>query len=106
MSPNHLSRWWRGQDRNGKRVDGFRDVLGFPDLNMHELRHTQATMLLGNKVDIKTVQTRLGHSRASTMLDQYAHAIPANDKAAADLMGAIMNKPVKQTPVMQIEKTA
>ena len=106
LDPNHLSRWWRGHDRNGKHVDGFRDVLGFPDLNLHELRHTTATLLLGNGVDVKTVQTRLGHSRASVTLDQYAHAIPANDKAAADLMGAIMNKPVRETPVVRIEKTA
>ena len=84
----------------------FRDVLGFPELNMHELRHTQATLTLGNGVDIKTVQTRLRHSRASVALDMYAHAIPANDKAAADLMGAIMNKPVSETPIVRVDKTA
>jgi len=105
LDPNHLSRWWRGYGRNGETHQGFRDAIGFPDLNMHELRHTQATMLLGNGVDVKSVQTRLGHSRASVTLDQYAHAIPANDKAAADLMGAIMNKQ-KKANVVQVEKTA
>ena len=73
---------------------------------MHELRHTTATLMLGNGIDVKTVQTGLGHSRASVTLDQYAHAIPANDKAAADLMGSIINRPVPETPILSVEKSA
>ncbi|ACV21887.1 Integrase [Slackia heliotrinireducens] len=104
LDPTNLSRWWGGNKNKGR--EGFRDSLGFPELNMHELRHTQATMLLGNGIDVKSVQTRLGHSRASVTLDQYAHAIPANDKAAADLMGEIMNKSVPETPVVRIGESA
>ena len=40
-------RWWSGD----KYREGYRDKIGFPDLKMHEFRHTQATMLLGNGVD-------------------------------------------------------
>ena len=79
LDPTNLGRWW----------NTYRKEIGLPDFRMHELRHTQATMLLGNGVDVKTVQTRLGHSTSALTLDQYAHAIPANDKAAADLMGSI-----------------
>lgn len=95
--PNNLNRWWRD----------YRANIGYPDLKMHELRHTQATLLLGNGADVKTVQTRLGHSKASMTLDQYAHAIPANDKAAADLFGQILSKPVQlEATVIPINKTA
>ena len=83
LDPTNLGRWW----------NRYRKEIGLPDFRMHELRHTQATMLLGNGVDVKTVQTRLGHSTSALTLDQYAHAIPANDKAAADLMGSIYGKP-------------
>ena len=83
VDPTNLGRWW----------NKYRKTIGFPSLKMHELRHTQATLLLGNGADLKTVQTRLGHSRSSLTLDQYAHAIPANDKAAADLMGTIISQP-------------
>ena len=41
--------------------------------NLHELRHTQATLLIGSGADIKTVQQRLGHSSASLTMDIYAH---------------------------------
>lgn len=83
--PEDFSKWFRKLcDRNG-----------FPDLKFHELRHTQATLLLGNGTDIKTVQNRLGHAKASTTLDIYAHAIPENDRTAANLMANILeeNKP-------------
>jgi integrase len=37
----------------------------------HQLRHSLATLLIGDGVDVKTVQFILGHSRASTTLDMY-----------------------------------
>ncbi len=80
LDPTNLYRWW----------GDYRATIGFDGLRLHELRHTQATMLLGAGTDVKTVQTRLGHASASLTLDVYGHAIPANDKAAADFMGAVM----------------
>ena len=59
--------------------------------NFHELRHTQATLLIGQGSDVKTVQHRLGHSSASLTMDVYAHAIPANDEAAAGVMGELLS---------------
>ncbi|MDO4532580.1 MAG: tyrosine-type recombinase/integrase [Coriobacteriia bacterium] len=85
MDYYNLSRWWRA----------FREAHGFCGLKIHELRHTAATLLLGNGVDVKTVQTRLGHATSAITLDFYAHAIPANDKAAADLIGGILGSPAR-----------
>ncbi|MFR7750729.1 MAG: tyrosine-type recombinase/integrase [Collinsella sp.] len=34
----------------------------------HALRHTQATLLIGEGADVKTVQARLGHASPSTTL--------------------------------------
>ncbi|MDO4798125.1 MAG: tyrosine-type recombinase/integrase [Coriobacteriales bacterium] len=80
------------------RIDNFshwwgiwRKEHGFDGLKFHELRHTQATLLLANGVDVKTVQTRLGHASASITLDWYAHAIPQNDHAAATMLGNLLN---------------
>lgn len=98
MRPPTISRWWEGYDQKSRkkgeegkiyRKPGFRDQIGFPGLCMHELRHTQATQLLGAGVDLKTVQARMGHAKASHTLDLYAHAIPANDRDAANIMGAL-----------------
>lgn len=83
----------------------FRARVGFPDLRFHELRHTQATQLINNGMDIKTVQTRLGHSSASTTLDFYAHASDEKDKEAAEIIGEIISGKKKETPIITI-KTA
>ena len=63
---------------------------GYEGLKFHELRHTQATLLISNGADIKTVQNRLGHSTAALTMDIYAHAIEQNDREAADEIGELL----------------
>ena len=62
-----------------------------PRIRLHDLRHTGATLQLGNHVDIETVSHRLGHSKASVTLDIYGHALPENDKQAAETLAAMFN---------------
>lgn len=64
---------------------------GYEGFNFHELRHTQATLLIGSGADIKTVQNRLGHSSASLTMDIYAHAIEQNDREAANTIGNLLS---------------
>lgn len=54
-----------------------------PEIRLHDLRHTGASLMIANNVDIVTVSHRLGHAKPSTTLDIYSHAIPSKDKAAA-----------------------
>lgn len=75
-------------DKNG--IKRYRRS-GYEGFNFHELRHTQATLLIGSGADIKTVQNRLGHSSASLTMDIYAHAIEQNDKKAAETIGGLLN---------------
>lgn len=62
---------------------------GFESIRLHDLRHTQATLLLKNGEDILTVFQRLGHTKVSTALDVYGHVLPGVDKEAADLFGSV-----------------
>lgn len=95
--PTHFDRWWRD----------YRKGIDFDTLKIHELRHSQATQLLAHGADIKTVQSRLGHANASLTLNQYAHAVPANDRSAADMIGSLYNSPAKQKgEVIQLQKPA
>lgn len=59
-------------------------------LKFHELRHTHATLLIANNVDIKTVQDRLGHAKAAMTLDFYAHSSEEQDRAASDLFSNLL----------------
>lgn len=98
LDPNHFARWWRS----------YRVSIGFSDLLIHELRHTSASLLIGHGYDIKTVAHRLGHSKETLTLSQYAHLLPANDERAADLMGSILGASVEpEAPVLRMPaKTA
>lgn len=73
IRPSALSRWFSSLCRS-LEIDGA---------TFHTLRHTHATVLIGQGVDLKTVSERLGHARTSTTTDIYAHVIPGRDKAAA-----------------------
>ena len=52
----------------------------------HDLRRTNATAMVGADVDVKTAQTRLGHSDVRMTLDVYARAQVERDQAAADAL--------------------
>lgn len=84
---SNFERWWRG----------FRTQAGFPELRFHELRHSQATLLLANGTDLKTVQDRMGHANGAITLNWYAHSIPENDQKAAQLVGNLFGTPPKRT---------
>lgn len=63
---------------------------GLPEVRLHDLRHFAATTMLLNGVDVRTASGRLGHARASTTLDMYAHFTqPADRHAATTLADAL-----------------
>lgn len=55
-----------------------------PDINFHGLRHTYATLLVENGVDIKTVSELLGHSQVAFTMDLYVHPSISTKKKAAN----------------------
>lgn len=58
---------------------------------VHDLRHTAATFWLSSGIDLKTVQTWLGHSTAKLTTDLYAHWMGSDaDSAAMDKLNAIL----------------
>lgn len=93
---HNFETWWRK----------FRTDNGFEGLKFHELRHTQATLLLAQGVDVKTVQARLGHSDASLTLNWYAHAVPENDQRAAQLIGDLFQQRPKKARIIPMPKSA
>ncbi|MBZ5619019.1 MAG: site-specific integrase [Acidobacteriia bacterium] len=66
--------------------------LGLPKgASLHTLRHSHASVLLANGVDLATVSARLGHSSVRVTADIYSHALRGRDREAAcrwdELMG-------------------
>ncbi len=59
------------------------NTANLPQIRLHDLRHTHATLALQAGVHPKVVQERLGHATISITLDVYSHAIPAMQEDAA-----------------------
>lgn len=68
----------------------LRDDAGLGRCRFHALRHTHATHLLAEGVDVKVLQQRLGHSSAALTLDTYSHVLPGADAAAASAMEGVL----------------
>jgi integrase len=64
-------------------------------VNFHGLRHTSASLLIGEGTDIVTVSKRLGHSKTSTTTDIYAHKLQKTDVEAADKLENLFSKKSK-----------
>jgi integrase len=74
--------------RFGRRL---RDVASLPAIGLHGLRHTHATLLLEEGVDVKTVSERLGHDSVQTTLELYGHVTPKMRGNAAARFGSLLS---------------
>ena len=63
---------------------------GLKGVSLHTLRHTHASELLSAGVPIATVAKRLGHANANITLSIYAHALEADELAAARIWDDVM----------------
>jgi integrase len=61
------------------------------DLRFHDLRHTCATLLLSEGVNVKVVSELLGHASITITLNTYAHVLPDMQDSAADAMEAALS---------------
>lgn len=71
------------------RVGRAREALGadkLPVIHLHEVRHSVATILIEQGVNVKVVADRLGHASVSITLDIYTHVTATADDAAASLL--------------------
>lgn len=65
----------------------FKELLkkaNLPDIRFHDLRHSAATLLLGEGVHPKIVQEILGHSNVNITINVYSHVLPGMQKEAMD----------------------
>ncbi|WP_372997424.1 tyrosine recombinase XerC [Lutispora sp.] len=100
MFPDTPSKWFHKfiqqhnkkimEDEKISKEDKSKYLL--PEVNFHGLRHTNATLLIGQGVDVTTVSSRLGHARTSTTTDIYSHALKKPDIEAANKLENLFKK--------------
>ncbi len=102
---NYLFIQWNGRQMNiATPYHAFKDIVikynatvtdtaqKLPDIPFHGLRHTSATLLISENVDIRTVSARLGHAQTSTTMNIYAHSLKELDEKAANTLGNILKR--------------
>ena len=63
-------------------------AAGMPEITLHSLRHTHASMLIASGMDVLSISRRLGHSSPTVTLAVYGHLIHGADDRAAQIMDA------------------
>ena len=64
--------------------------LAVTSIRFHDLRHTHASLLLRDRVPIKVVSERLGHSNPAFTMTTYQHVLPGMQDDAARTFAAIL----------------
>lgn len=62
----------------------------FRQLRIHDLRHTNATLLLLSGTDMKTVSGRLGHTDIKITMNKYSHVLEEMDRKASENLSNIL----------------
>ena len=65
-------------------------AAGIRKIRPHDLRHTYATLAIKAGVPLLTVSRQLGHADIGLTANIYAHAVPGCNRAAADVMEAVL----------------
>ncbi|TVX83698.1 site-specific integrase [Peribacillus simplex] len=66
------------------------EKVGLPKIRFHDLRHTHATILIQQNVNVKLISERLGHSDIETTLNTYSHVLPDMQKSVSDKLDKII----------------
>ena len=72
MPPSTISKWFVK----------YVGQIGLPVINFHGLRHTNASLLVAQNIDIAVISARLGHAQISTTLDFYVHPLLSHNRKA------------------------
>jgi integrase len=68
-----------------------REAVGLPNLHIHDLRHTGATLSAVTGATLKELMTRLGHSSPRAALI-YQHASRDRDREVAKALGVFVQR--------------
>ncbi len=61
-----------------------------PQIRLHDLRHTHASLALQAGIPAKVVSERLGHASVAFTLDVYSHVVPGLQEDAAQRIAALV----------------
>jgi integrase len=86
LTPSTRDGWYRSAIARAQRADE-----SFPQLTLHDLRHTAASLAVSAGANVKALQRILGHASAAMTLDTYADLFDDDLDAVGDALDDARN---------------
>ena len=67
----------------------YANEAGLPHIRIHDFRHTHATLLVNEGINIQEIARRLGHSDIKMTWNTYAHLYPREEERAVKVLNKI-----------------
>lgn len=64
----------------------YAKAAGLPIIRIHDFRHSHASLLANNGINIQEIARRLGHSKVEMTWNTYAHLYPQEQERAIDIL--------------------
>lgn len=68
----------------------FAELAGVKHIRVHDFRHSHASLLANNGINIQEIARRLGHSDIKTTLQTYSHLYPKESERALQVLNNII----------------
>lgn len=72
-----------------KKNRQFADAAGLPRIRIHDFRHTHASLLVNEGINIQEIARRLGHADVQMTWNTYAHLYPREEERCMSILNKI-----------------
>ncbi len=83
MSARNLTRHYKALIRRA----------GIPERRFHDLRHTCASLLFAEGIEVAVVSRTLGHASITITVDTYMHLLPRTQQRVATVLSGVLRAP-------------
>ena len=72
-----------------KKNKQYAEAAGLPKIRIHDFRHSHASLLANEGINIQEIARRLGHSKIEMTWNTYSHLYPREEERAVKLLNQI-----------------
>ena len=72
-----------------KRNKHFAEVAGLKKIRIHDFRHSHASLLANNGINIQEISRRLGHAKIEITWNTYSHLYPRENEKAMSVLDKV-----------------
>ncbi len=67
----------------------YAEKAGLPHITIHEFRHSHASLLANEGINIQEVSRRMGHSTVQETWNRYSHLYPREEERAVNVLNKV-----------------